>query len=142
MDPGVVMDARWMSSISLRRASAQLVATSRSRASDSPCRMRSRNAISAAPSDVAAPAIQAPIESRTWSSSLLRRAAGMSPVSIRANRTAKSSIALIASELFRAAGVAEIGIGEERVERRPAADETLLVGIAQHRLQVLAVGRG
>src|SRR5262245_26136406 len=150
MEPGVVIEARWMSSTSLRRASAQWVTTSRSTLSPG-CRMRSRKAMRAAPSGVAEPAVQAPIASGTWSTSVPR---STTSAAIRLERAAKSSITVMmrascgqrsscpSSEFFRAAGVAEIGIGEERVERRPAADETLLVGIAQHRLEVLAVGQG
>src|SRR5579883_200127 len=43
-------------------------------------------------------------------------------------------------ELVGAAGVAEIGILEQLIERHHLADQALLMTIALHRLQILAIG--
>ena len=42
--------------------------------------------------------------------------------------------------LGAAASIAEIGVGEQLFERRDAADQALLVAIALHGLEVLAIG--
>jgi hypothetical protein len=59
--PGVIIAPRWMSSISLNRTSATLIATRSASASAS-----LRKAMSARPSSVPQAAIQAPIVSAAW----------------------------------------------------------------------------
>src|SRR5262249_28827290 len=46
------------------------------------------------------------------------------------------------SNLVGAAGVAEIGVREQCIKRQHLADHALLEGVAQHGLEVLAVGCG
>jgi hypothetical protein len=70
--PAVVIDAIWMSSISLRRASPQWVVTAAETGSAlaPPSCVSRRKAMSALPSGVPMPATQAPTVSRTCSLAL------------------------------------------------------------------------
>src|SRR6266508_2938135 len=129
-----------MSSVSLRRASAQFNATSsRTSVPSTP----SRHTMRARPSAVPEAAIQAPIESTTCSFSASCTGLAISSDRSWARKAANCSRAAIdRSELFGACGVAQIGVGEQRIERQRLFDQALDVGVAPDRLQVLAVGGG
>ena len=89
--PGVVVDARWMLSTSLKRVSAQGVAMSGILS----LARNAANAISARPSAVREPAIQAPTVSITWSCAVARIASGTRPRIPRATNAPMVSSAVM-----------------------------------------------
>src|SRR5437588_5078128 len=132
-----------MLSNSLSRASAQRVARSSANASPARpfARTIARNRSRFAPSEVRVLAIQAPTVSMRCSSTRSRN--GSEGWLLSATYRLSFSSAVMSFELnaVRAAGVAEICLGEQRVERRHVADHPLLIGVAQHGLEIFAVGR-
>src|SRR5262245_13135239 len=127
-----------MSSSSLSRASAQFNATSAGTAdAASPAGWLRRKRISALPSSVPMPATQAPIVSATCSRSLLRTGTGRSTArypAMKAPSCSSGVMPALHSHLFGTGRIAQVGVFEQLVEGEGAADQALLVRVAQHRL--------